>query len=104
MSIGSRADRIATSDLEKWLTNALVPIEPSARFVKRLKAKLIRFHGNRPFSVWVIVGSLAMAMMLLLTWFGLALKIILFLFSLIGVFDRKRKTRNKSATIPVGGN
>lgn len=103
MSIGSVADRLTTKDLENLLAEALVLVEPSAKFVKRLKAKLIRFHGNKPFSGWVILGALAMALMLLLTWLGMALRILLLIFSLIGVIDRKRKSRN-SSTLPVTGN
>lgn len=103
MSIGSMADRLTTKDLENLLAEALVLVEPSAKFVKRLKAKLIRFHGNKPFSGWVILGAFAMALMLLLTWLGVALRILLLIFSLIGVIDRKRKSRN-SSTLPVAGN
>lgn len=103
MSIGSRAERLTTEGLENWLSEAFVLVEPSAKFVKRLKARLIRYHGHSPFSGWVILGAFAMALMLLLTWIGLALRIILLIFSLIGVIDRKRKSR-KSSTLPVAGN
>lgn len=103
MSIGSRADRLETKNLENWLSEAFVAVEPSAKFVKRLKGKLIRYHGKKPFSGWVIFGAFAMALMLLLTWLGLALRIILLIFSLIGVLDRKRKLRDNS-TLPVAGN
>ncbi|MCH7588849.1 MAG: hypothetical protein IIC78_12575 [Chloroflexi bacterium] len=103
MSIGSTAERLTTKGLENWLTESLVLVEPNAKFVKRLKAKLIRYHGNRPFSGWVVLGTFAMALMLLLTLLGLALRFILLIFSLIGVIERKRKSRDRSR-IPLVGN
>jgi hypothetical protein len=92
---GARA--ISTKDLERWLSNAFVPIEPSEVFIKKLRARLIRYHGKQPFSVWMIVGAFAMALMLVLTWFGVALRIILLVLSLLGLMDRRRRGRGAEA-------
>ena len=97
---GARA--ISTKELETWLSNAFIPIEPSEVFVKKLKARLVRYHGKQPFSGWMIVGSFAMALMLLLTWFGVALRIILLLVSLLGLMDRRKRDRSANA-IPATG-
>lgn len=86
---GSKA--LSTNDLETWLSKAFVPIEPSERFIKKLRAKLVRYHGKQPFSAWVIVGALAMALMLVLTWFGLLLRIFLLVVSLLGFMDRRKR-------------
>jgi hypothetical protein len=91
------AKAISTKDLETWLSNAFVPIEPSEVFIKKLRARLIRYHGKQPFSGWMIVGSFAMALMLLLTWLGFALRIVLLVVSLLGLLDRRKRARGASA-------
>jgi hypothetical protein len=95
MSVGAKG--ISTNDLETWLSKAFIPIEPSEVFVRKLRARLIKFHGKQPFSGWMVVGALAMALMLLLTWLGFALRVILLIISLLGFMDRRKRGRSGSA-------
>jgi hypothetical protein len=101
MFFGNASGSLSTKELENWLSQAFVPIEPSEVFIRKLRARLVRYHGKRPFSGWVVVGTIAMALMLLLTWFGLALRVILLIVSLLGVRDRrKRKGSDGSMGVP----
>jgi hypothetical protein len=88
--------------LEDWLSKIFIPVEPSERFIRRLKAKLIRVHGKRPLSGWMFLGTVAMALMLLLQGLGFALRILLLLFSLVGLMDRRRRSKEGS-TLSVTG-
>lgn len=101
MALGVGAEGISTKDLETWLSRAFIPIEPSELFIRKLRARLFKYHGKRPFSGWMVVGALAMALMLLLTWLGLALRVILLIVSLLGFIDRKKpRGSKKSVSLP----
>ena len=91
MLFAAGSNAISTKDLESWLSQAFVPIEPREVFIKKLRAKLIRYQGKQPFSAWMVVGAFAMALMLILTWFGLLLRILLLVASLLGFMDRRKR-------------
>ena len=97
MTLGVGAEGISTKDLETWLSNAFIPIEPSEVFIKKLRARLVRYRGRQPFSAWMVVGAIAMALMLLLTWLGLALRVVLLIMSLLGFMDRRRRGGGRTA-------
>lgn len=103
MTVGSNSANLTTGDLEEWLSQLFIPVEPNDRFIKRLKAKLIRIHGKEPFSGWMMIGTLAMALMILLTVLGFILRIVLLLLSIFGFIDRKRRPQGGSQ-LTVAGN
>ncbi len=101
MSFGLGVKGLPTKELETWLSKAFIPIEPREVFVRKLRARLIKVHGKQPFSGWMVIGALAMALMLLLTWFGLALRIILLIASMLGLMDRRKRGRASSMAAPI---
>jgi hypothetical protein len=89
MTSGPRKNSISKKELEHWLTQVFVPVEPNDVFVRRLKARLLKYQGDRVFSVWMVIGVMAMVIMFMLTWLGFLLRILLLL---TGLFVDRRKT------------
>lgn len=88
MKLGkSKLDRKA---IEGWLERSLVPVEPNPEFVRELRARLVTIRGGQVLSPWMLVLVLASVMLLVATWFGLALRILLGLLGLIGITERRR--------------
>jgi hypothetical protein len=88
MTSGPRKNSISKKELEHWLTQVFVPVEPNDVFVRRLKARLLKYQGDRVFSVWMVIGVMAMVIMFMLTWLGFLLRILLLL---TGLFVDRRK-------------
>jgi hypothetical protein len=89
MKLGrSKLDRKA---IEDWLEKSLVPIEPNPEFVRNLRARLVTIRGNQVLSPWMLILVLASVMILIATWFGFGLRILLGLLGLIGMTERKRR-------------
>ncbi|NIM92490.1 MAG: hypothetical protein GTO18_02085 [Anaerolineales bacterium] len=93
MAASDSQQKIAQHDLEDLLSLVLVPVEPREKFIQGLKAKLISYQGGRRFSLWMAVGTIAMVLLILLTWLGLLLRIVLVVIDLLGgIFRRQRKS------------
>lgn len=89
-------------NLESRLERALMPVEPNAKFVHKLKAKLVRVRGAGGFSPWMAVVVLATAILILATWLSLTLRVILALLGLIGIVGRRlRKHGSKELARPA---
>ncbi len=82
---------IDRTKLVDWLEQSLVPIEPSPAFVRRLRARLVNVQGDRVFSPLVLVLVIASVVILIATWLGLGLRLLLALLGLIGLMERKRR-------------
>ena len=88
---------LSKQDLEKWLASTMVPIEPDATFVRTLKARLIRYSGGKAFSIWMVIGSLAIGLLLILTWLGMALRAVFLILGILGLLgDRRLKSQAAS--------
>jgi hypothetical protein len=86
-------------DLEAWLAEVLVPVEPNPRFLRRLKARLVTYQGSGPFSGWMIVVVFATAILLAITTLGLITRLILGWLALIGLLGRKRTESVEPSTL-----
>jgi hypothetical protein len=102
MTSGHAKDAISKKDLESWLSQVFIPVEPSDVFIRRLKARLLKYKGNQLFSIWMFIGAIAMVFMLLLTWLGIALRLILLLVSFIGVLNKRRRTHRETPIAATG--
>ena len=102
MAISPTNDTLSTKDLEGWLSQVFIPVDPSEVFIRRLKTRLLKVHGNNIFSIWTVIGVLAMALMLILTSLGLALRILLIVASFFGLIDRRSKSSGKTP-LPATG-
>jgi hypothetical protein len=78
--------------IEDWLEQSLVPIEPNPEFVRELHARLVTIRGNQVLSPWMLILVLASVMILIATWLGLGLRILLGLLGLVGLMERKRRS------------
>lgn len=85
----SNQDLITRKDIEAWLQEILVPVEPDERFVRRLRGRLVRVQGGRMSTAWAIIGGVAIATVVLMTMFGLALRLFLSLLSVVGLLERR---------------
>lgn len=102
MSVQAGANGLSSKELELWLSRTFIPIEPSDAFVRKLRARLIKYHGKQPFSGWMVLGAVAMALMLLLTWFGIGLRMVLLLLSLLGLKDHRKRGRMSNSIVATG--
>lgn len=83
--------KIDRKKIEAWLEQSLVPVEPSPAFVRRLRARLVHVQGDRVFSPWVMMLIVASVIVLIATWLGLGLRLLLALLSLVGLLERRRR-------------
>lgn len=98
---GKKIDR---KQLEAWLAQVLVPVEPNPLFLRRLRARLVTYHGGGLFSGWMMVVVLATALLLVITTLGLLLRFLLGWFNLIGLIGRKKRRSADPQTITVSTN
>jgi hypothetical protein len=101
MASGDREIMLDKKVLEGWLSEALIPVEPSARFLRRLRARLVTYHGGRPFSGWMIVVFLATVLLLAVTLIGFLLKLASGWIGLVGGLGRKKRENGEPQSIPV---
>lgn len=95
---GTRQDSIGRSEIEALLREVLVPIEPSPRFVRRLKARLVRYQGEGTSRIWAAVGGVVVGVIVVMAAFGLALRLFLGLLSAIGLLERKSVPPHQTTT------
>jgi hypothetical protein len=91
MASQQRRTHLDKKQLEKWLEDSLVPVEPSSRFLKRLHARLVTFQGEGALSGWMLVVILVTSLMLGVTVIGLIIRGILSWLNLLGMINRKRQ-------------
>lgn len=91
MASPQRRAQLDKKQLEKWLEESLVPVEPSSRFLKRLHARLVTFQGQGSLSGWMLVVVLVTALMLGVTVIGLIIRGFLAWLNLLGMINRKRQ-------------
>jgi hypothetical protein len=80
-----------------WLEEVMQPVEPSKRFLRRLRARMVMYQGGRLPPVWLIaiVGGVILVVVALTL--GLALRFLLGLSSLFGLGKlRQRKSKKET--------
>ena len=95
MAGGRRRASLEKRQLEKWLTQALVPVEPSARFLRRLRARLVTYRGDRLMSGWMVIVFLATIVLIAATSLGLFIRALIAWATLLGLIGRKRRARTE---------
>lgn len=96
MAISSMSGSLSTKDLEGWLSQVFIPVEPSAVFIRRLKTRLLKVKGNSFFSLWTFIGVIAMVLMLILTSLGIAFRLLMLIAGLFGLIERRGKSSGKA--------
>jgi hypothetical protein len=101
MLAGRRSVKMERNELEAWLTQVLVPVEPNPRFLKRLRARLVVYQGGGLFSGWMIVVVLATALLLAITALGLLVRLIVGWLNLLRLFEKKHREIVEPETVSV---
>lgn len=86
-----RFEMYEKNDLEARLSEALVPIEPSAHFTRLLRARLVNFEGGQPISGWTLIVLIGTGFLLVLTSLGLFIRIVLSLIAILGFLGERRR-------------
>lgn len=79
--------------IEGWLQRVLIPVEPSPQFVNRLRGRLVHVRGERGANLWTLVVVGVGLMLIAAAWMGLALRLVLALIGVIGVYSHRRAER-----------
>lgn len=90
---------LSKNRMEELLSDIFVPVEPSVQFVRRLRARLVTYSGEGPFSGWMIVGVIATAILLAVTSVGLIIRILLAWVSLIGLLSSRRRMKSEPRVV-----
>ena len=90
---------LSKNRMEELLSDIFVPVEPSVQFVRRLRARLVTYSGEGPFSGWMIVGVIATAILLAVTSVGLIIRILLAWVSLIGLLSHRRRMKSEAREV-----
>ncbi len=92
MTITGRRPRLSIEQLESWLGNVLVPVEPSTEYPRFLRARMVNFRGQGLPSAWVAVAVLGTSVLLAAGAVGFLLRLMLGLFGLLAVLSRRSRT------------
>jgi len=84
--------KLNAKKIEAWLERSLVPVEPSPTFVSELRGRLVILRGSRMPSPWMVILVLGALLIIIVTWFGLGMRLVLALLGLIGLVERRRRS------------
>jgi hypothetical protein len=98
--MGVSAGRLKMNEIESLLERVLVPVEPSRQFAQRLKARLVTLSGAGPGEGWVVLAGVLVAVVVLVAWLGVALRVALGILALLGIVQSsRRKGTNADASV-----
>jgi hypothetical protein len=83
--------------LVDWLEEVMQPVEPSRRFLRRLRARMVMYQGGRLPPVWLIAVVGGVILVVVAIALGLALRFLLGLSRLFGLGRLQRKKPKKDA-------
>jgi hypothetical protein len=90
--------------LENWLQELLVPVEPSAQFIERLKARLVVYQGRGVPTTWVLVSAFLTLVFIFVAAIGLAIRLLLMWLNIVSITqNRRRKSAPVQQASLVGG-
>ena len=86
-------------DIERMLSEILVPVSPNETFLRRLRARLVVYQGGNPFNPWTIVVVLATMVLILVAGLGLLVRVLVGWVGLLGLLDQRRKRNSKTGAL-----
>lgn len=93
---GERIPNALNKDqLIDWLEQVLQPVEPSRRFLRRLRARLVTYQGGRLPSGWLLAVAGGLIFVIAVISLGIALRFLIGLLSLLGLGRETRRRRKK---------
>jgi hypothetical protein len=96
MRAPNQGQPITSRQLEEWLEQALVPVEPSPRFSQHLRARLVEVQGQGPVNWWMGVVGLVAIFLVMAAWLGMALRIAFALLGVLGLMNRARPAASRA--------
>lgn len=84
-----------------WLEEVMQPVEPSRRFLRRLRARMVMYQGGRLPPVWLIAIVGGVILVVIAITMGLALRFLLGLASLFGLGKLQRKKVKEDSQPPA---
>jgi hypothetical protein len=94
-----KLEQLDNKDLERILAETLVPVEPRSRFVKRLKARLVYYHGGNLFSGWMVIVVVATIILVAVTIIRLFVRGLSSWGGLINNLSRRRRGSTEPTSI-----
>jgi hypothetical protein len=91
MGAGSMSGAMDRRQLELWLQKALTPVEPSTRFIRKLRVGLVSYQGSGLILEWKVITAVIALILVTAASLGVALRIILAVLGLLGIVHRTRK-------------
>lgn len=85
----TKTESMGRSELESWLKEVLIPVEPNPKFIRELRGNLVHVTGSNVFSAWMLILLIAMTLLYITSWMGVTLRILLALIGIVG-FIRPR--------------
>jgi hypothetical protein len=95
------AKGISKKDIERLLSDTLIPVEPSQEFLRKLQARLVMYRGRRPVNGWMIVAVWARAALIAISALGLVMRILVALGGFIGILLNRRRSSSRPDMIPT---
>jgi hypothetical protein len=93
MSVGYGVRKLEPSELEAWLGRVLVPVDPAEPFIARLRARLVELRGARPTRGWIAIVAAVGAVLAVLMWLGVALRLVLVGMAFVGYLASRRRSK-----------
>ncbi len=84
------AKGMSKKEIERLLTDTLIPVEPNQDFLTRLQAKLVTYRGNKAINGWMVFAILATAALIAVSALGLVLRILVALAGFVGLLINRR--------------
>ena len=101
MMASVRHGQIEKKELERRLAETLIPVEPRGRFVKRLRARLVHYHGDRVFSGWMLLVVFTTAILVFVTLLRLFVRGVSRWGGLIRGLNRRRQGPAETTSVSV---
>ena len=98
---GRKYKNLEKEQMESWLEQIMVPVEPNTHFIRRLRARLVTYQGSRMSSGWMAVVVIATTLLFAITAFGFLIRIILSWVGLINIIRNKTRGSAEPQTVSV---
>lgn len=82
---------IERRQLESWLQDIFIPVEPNDQFVRHLKAKLVVYKGKGVPTTWVLLSAFLTLVFIAVAAVGLVVRILLVWMNIINITQNRRR-------------
>ena len=93
------AKGISKKDIERLLTDTLIPVEPDQDFLTKLQARLVTYRSRKRVNGWMIVAVLATAALIAVSALGIILRVLVALGGLVSLLLNRRKSNSRPKMI-----